>query len=228
MTGSCPVVSYLPAKTSTTNLIPTLLAAPNMQPSSRLLIAATILAVIFNAAIIFDVLRNSNTGLYDEGQFVEDIGAFCFLSGSLALFGSAFFLSGLEKFIRSGLGAMNLMFFLREVDVHEINVPFPIKEISSNDLKDGLFVVLFLVLGTLFLVKYRHNWKQALGYFQNRIGVLFAVGIGIFATAGLLEQLHFSFAEELLEANGAYCFFLAALLTILIPPTDADSLEAPR
>lgn len=185
-----------------------------MTSANRLLIAAALIAVFFNGAIIVDVLTNQNEALFAEGEFVEDISSFSFLTAALALFASSFYHQGITRFLQASLGTLNLMLFLREVDVGDLNIPFPIKQITSNDLKDGLFVVIFLTLGIVFLCKYRKRIKEVCSYFLNRVGALLIGGGVLFLIAGPLEEFDFHFAEELIESNGAYCFLLASFFFI--------------
>lgn len=202
-----------------------------MIPSLIFPISALFLAVFVNGAIIFDFFANGNTTLHEEGEFIENIAAFCFLCSAVLLLANSCFHTGLERFLKASIGAVNLMFFLREVDVANFNVPFPIREIASNNLKDGLFTLLFLILAIVALLKYRKQFGYIFKQFQNSIGTLYLGGGMLFLIASIFEQIDHHFIEELLESNSSFCFLCSSLLlanrTLLsLPPEKPQKMSA--
>lgn len=191
--------------------------ASAMANNTRLIVFLVALAIVFNLAILVAVLVGGNVALYEEGGFVEDISFFCFLCGATILYASAFYRRAYDRHLTVLFGTACLMFFLREVDVGEMNIPQPIKFVTSEDPKDILMTIVFLLLGVHFLRFYRSKLSSAGKLFKTTVARLTLIGCGFFLVAAAFEQLEKIFAEELLETNAAFFILLAALIHVLDP-----------
>lgn len=184
-------------------------------PSSSLfkfIAMAGVFIVALNLAIIREVIWDGNEELFAEGQFIENLTAFALLCGATILFGGAFFRQGLSRFLLVSLATINLIGFLREVDVADYNVPSPFLEIASNDVKDGLFTVVMVGLILVGLKNYRQKLGVVWRGFWNPTGWLLMSGGGLFFVACVAEMFESKFIEELLEANAAMLFLCGSFL----------------
>ena len=189
-----------------------------LRSSLQLIGTFLFLVLVVNLSVIREVIYQNNTPLYDEGGLVETLTAAAFVTGAVFLFATSFFRRGLAKFLTVLLATVNLTGFLREVDVAEYNVPSPISELASNDLKDTLLAL--FALGLLFIAirKYRKKVKVVIQTFWNPTGVMLVLGVLIFLVSSVFEQTHHNFAEELLEANAAMAFLCGSLLFAVHEP----------
>lgn len=188
-----------------------------MTPNTRLVVFMVALATFFNIVICIEVLELGNSELFQEGAFVEDLSFFSFLCASVTLYASAFYRRSYDRHLTIIFATACLAFFLREVDVGEMNVPQPIKAVTSNNTKDALMTVAFLLLFLHFLRCYRDRLKQASLLFKTMVARLVLIGAALFLVAAIFEQIDAIFAEELLETNAAFFILLAALIHILDP-----------
>lgn len=206
------IPSYLSSPPTFHHPLPSLLT-----PNTRLVVFMVALATFFNIVICLDVLGRGNSELFQEGAFVEDLSFFSFLCASVTLYASTFYRRGYDRHLTIIFATACLMFFLREVDVGELNIPQPIKAITSNDTKDILMTITFILLFLHFLRCYRARLKQASLLFKTMVARLVLVGVVLFLVAATFEQIHAVFLEELLETNAAFFILLAALIHILDP-----------
>lgn len=188
-----------------------------MSNNSRLVISMVALAAFFNLSICYGVIAGGNLALFEEGGFVEDISFFAFLCGAVILYASAFYRAGYDRHLTVIFGTACLMFFLREVDVGEMNIPQPIKFVTSEDPKDILMTIVFVLLGIHFLRCYRARLKNVGVVFKTLVARLTLIGCVFFLVAAVFEQMERIFAEELLETNAAFFILLAALVHALDP-----------
>lgn len=193
-----------------------------MPPNTKLVIFLVALAAFFNLSICVDVIARGNEALFEEGNFVEDISFFAFLCGAMILFASAFYRQGYDRLLTIIFGTACLVFFLREVDVGEMNVPQPIKFVTAEDPKDILMTVVLILLGVHFLRHYRDRLRDVGLLMKTLVARLTLVGCLFFIAAAVFEQMERIFVEELLETNASFFILLGALVHVL----DAKNLTA--
>jgi hypothetical protein len=188
-----------------------------MSSRNRFLIFTIGLMVVFNLAIAFDVLGNGNAELFAEGAFIEDISFFSFLCGALTLFASACYRSGFDRYLTLVFATTCLLLFLREVEIEELNIPFPIKEIFSDTAKDLLFGIIYLGFIVTFFTRYRHQLRATPRLLRSSVAIWVLVGCVVCVIGSAFEDLDRVFVEELLESNGAFLILVGALLHIFEP-----------
>lgn len=186
-----------------------------MSASTRFILAAVIFGLAVNLTIIFAVVYRGNTELINEGAFIEDIGAFCFLSGAFTLLASAFYRPPPVRFLAIFLGTAYLMFFLREVDVGDLNIPAPIKQLTSNNLKDSLFAIVFVAFFAFYFIKLKKHTRTLVRSWKSPAAILLVIGCGFFVIASGFELSERVFMEELLETNAAYILLIGSLVFAL-------------
>ena len=188
------------------------MAPPQTHSNLKFIGTASFLIILVNLNVIWEVLWRGNVQLYEEGQFVETLTAASFLCGAVILFAAAFFRQGLSRLLTASLATVNLTGFLREIDMADYNIPSPIRELVSNDVKDTILALVFVALVFVALKNYRHRVRDVFRSFLNSMGGLLVLGGLFFLTANVAEQLDREFAEELLEANAAMAFLCGCLL----------------
>lgn len=188
-----------------------------MTQNIRLVVFMFMLAIFFNIAICIDVLVVGNKALFEEGAFIEDLSFFSFLCGSVTLYASAFYRRGYDRQLTIIFATACLMFFLREVDVGEMDIPQPIKVPTSNDTKDTLLTITFALLLLHLLRCYRDRVSKISLLFKTMVARLVLIGGALFLLAATFEQIEAVFLEELIETNAAFFILLAALIHVLDP-----------
>lgn len=188
-----------------------------MTQNTRFVVFMFTLAIFFNIVICVDVLVFRNEALFEEGAFIEDLSFFSFLCGSITLYASAFYRLGYDRHLTIIFATACLMFFLREVDVGEMDVPQPIKAVTSNDTKDILLTVTFALLIFHLLRCYRSRLGQSFLLFKTLVARLVLIGVALFLIATGFEHIEAVFLEELIETNAAFFILLAALIHVLDP-----------
>ncbi|MBK1833203.1 hypothetical protein [Roseibacillus ishigakijimensis] len=183
-----------------------------MSPTTRFLVSHVFIALVVNFSILSDLIRFDNTALCEEGSFVEDISFFSFLAGAFVFFSASFHREGFARFGARALAVAYLAFFLREVDVADHNVPFPLKQLGSNLLKDTLVGLAALAFGFVFLRRYRDRIPALLASHRLLFTRLLLLGSALFVIASGFEQRDLMVVEEILETNAAFAFFVASLL----------------
>ena len=198
----------------------------SLQPTLQFIRTFAILAIIVNASVIWEVTAKGNHGLYEEGAFIESLTATAFLCGAVFLFATSFFRQNLLRFLTLSFATVNATAFLREVDVADYNVPSPLRELASNNLKDTILTVVFLGLLLFALKNYRHRVMEALQRLRNPAGLSFLLGGLIFLVSCIAEKLDNQFSEELLEANASLAFLCGSLLFGLTTSNSSEASDA--
>lgn len=188
-----------------------------MERNRKIEILLLIIIIFLNIGILHEVLIAGNTDLYQEGAFIENTSAFCYLSGSLILFASALIRSHFRRWLTLFFALCCLTFFLREVDIADINVPSIVKLLGADSTKDMILATGFLFLTYHFLKHYRHLTSEMPNLLKSKIAILTLTGCSLVIIGDSLEKLHWMFLEEFVEMNGSWLIFVAAVIHVIEP-----------
>ncbi|KAF0095691.1 MAG: hypothetical protein E1N59_467 [Puniceicoccaceae bacterium 5H] len=178
---------------------------------------AILAVLLLNGVLIEEVMLQGRSELYAENELIENLQA-CFYAGGFfcALWG-LLHVQRFERWLGAAFSLACLTFFLREVDMAELNLPEVVKFFTGGTSKDLLLAFAFLALIVRFGVTYRQHLREFWTIVRTRIA-LFCIGGGALLVLGsLFEQTHHPFLEELVELDGALLILSAAILYALSP-----------
>ncbi len=156
--------------------------------------------------------------LFEEGGFIESIGAFAFLFSGILLLFLSFYEVRLERRLTLFFAVTCIILFLREVDVEDLNAPYLVKFLGAGEGRDALFVSIYLILTALILWKDRPGLLgKARRCFKSQVAIFVLIGCVALLVGSVFEKCHQVFAEELMEMNGALFILFASLLHIKHP-----------
>jgi len=186
-----------------------------------------ILMIILNALTLQEIYLSKNFEIYAEGQFVESISAFCYLFAAILTFFRSFHRKGLEQKLTWLFSLTSLLFFVRELDLEDHNIPNVLISMGTGAGRDVLFVTLYLVLiGSVLLLP---GCRQALNlatFFKSEVIAVLTVGVWLLGFGSLFERFDQMATEEVLEMNGALLFLLAAILHERVPMTKSPKFDS--
>ncbi len=176
--------------------------------------------VTLNILILHEVFSCGNHVIYDEGEFVECTSAFCYLFASVLTFFRSFHRQGLERKLTLFFALTSLLFFIRELDCEDFNIPYLLITLSTGTGRDILFSLLFLLLlVSMFFSEEGRSGLRFKNLLKSKV-ILMALAGGLLLIVGaVFERMHSNMIEELLEMNGALLILFAALLHETLPMT---------
>lgn len=159
-----------------------------------------------------------NLEIYEEGEFIENTTAFAFMFSGVLLLFLSLNRSGLEGLLTLTFSVTCLMFFVREVDIEDLNVPYTLQLVGSGRGRDILFLLLYLLIGCgVFVFKKRHVDFKFRALFRSEVAIVVIVGCVCLLMGDVLQHFDVMMAEEILEMDGALLILLAAIIHIRTP-----------
>lgn len=177
-----------------------------------------VILVVLNVLVFWDILGAGNHDLYEEGEFIENATAFCFMMSGVLLLFLSLNKDGLEKMLTLFFAATCVMFFLREVDVEDFNVPAGLQLVSSGTGRNVAFSLVYvLIFAGLFV-----NWRKlkdfkVLSLLRSEVSISVMIACGLILLGDVLQHMDSMMGEEILEMNGGFFILLAAILHIRTP-----------
>lgn len=166
-----------------------------------------------NFSVMCEILGKSNVLLCDEGQMVEAVSAFCYLCGALIMLFRAANLKRAEALWTVFFGATCLMFFFREMDLRDLNVPPVFKLVGEGTGRNVIFASVFLILASLIVMTHRSSFFRELrSVLASPVIRLAMLGCVFLVIGRIFEIRHFQTAEEIFEMNGSALILFAALM----------------
>ena len=174
--------------------------------------------LILSGLTLHEVYFCHNAAICQEGEFVEGISAFSYLFAAILTFFRSFHRSGLEQKLTWIFSITSLLFFVRELDLEDLNIPSVLITMGTGTGRDLLFVTLYVVIisSMLWSESNRHalNFK---GVLQSEVVLVAVIGCVLLTLGSFFEHLHSDSIEEILEMNGSLLILLAAILHERIP-----------
>jgi hypothetical protein len=177
-----------------------------------------VLLVMMNAVTIREVFLLKNPTICNEGHFVEGVSAFCYLFAAITTFFRSFYRRGLEQKLTWIFSITCLLFFLRELDLEDFNVPHVLILLGTDTGRDVVFCSLYFA--TLVALFSSASDRAALSYgalFRSPVIRVSVVACVILVIASLLELLDWHEVEEILEMNSSILILVAAILHERVP-----------
>ena len=172
----------------------------------------------FNALTLHEIFVNKNTSIYEEGEFVEGISAFCYMCASILTFFRGFDRTGVERKLTWFFSLTCLLFFIRELDLEDLNIPSLLQTIGFGTGRDVFFVVLYLGIICAVAISARDRIDLRSKTLLQSMVVRFSIVGGLLLVLGsVFERMHLSVIEEVLEMNGSFVILFAAILHERIP-----------
>lgn len=176
------------------------------------------LLLMMNALTVREVFVLRNPTICNEGHFVEGVSAFCYLFAAIATFFRSFCRVGLEQKLTWIFSITCLLFFLRELDIEDFNVPHLLILLGTDTGRDLLFSSLYLAtLAALFLSASDRAELSMGALYRSPVIRVSVVACVLLVIASLLELLDWHETEEILEMNASVLILLAAVLHERIP-----------
>lgn len=174
--------------------------------------------IMINALALYEVCSLGNSGLYDEGGFIENVSASAFLFAGVLLLFLSLEKTGLERRLTQFFTVTCVVIFLREVDVEKLNVPAVLKFLGADTGRDILFVVLFLYIIIATILRHREGLvSKVKSCFASPVSITVLIGSAAVVLGAICEEMDYVFLEELLEMDGALLILLAAIVHIKEP-----------
>ncbi|MDP0499001.1 MAG: hypothetical protein Q7P63_02775 [Verrucomicrobiota bacterium JB022] len=174
-------------------------------------------ALGLNAAILYAVLWQGQVHLYEENELIENLQAVCYIGATFFTLWALLQLKGFERWLAGVFTFANVAFFLREVDVAEMDIAPMVNFFFGGMSKDILMTLVFLALVARFAVAFRHHLREFWQIVRSRISLLVIGGCLLLALGSFCEEVEMPFMEELAELNGALLIMTAAFFYALSP-----------
>lgn len=173
--------------------------------------------VFFNTLILREIF-SGNHSVCDEGDLVESISAFCYLAAAIVMFFRATHREALEQKMTLFFGLTCLLFFIREIDLEDLDIPTFFQFVGSGSGRDVIFLSAYLLIVVAALrLRKRAIWGDIAAIFRSNVIRIAVVGAVLLLLGSFAERSHSDVLEEILEMNGSMLILLAALLHERIP-----------
>lgn len=157
-------------------------------------------------------------GIARENGLMENLQAAALAGGMLICFIALFSSKQRDKrFILLSLVLVLLVFFLRELDVEDLDLPGLLITLGSGAGRDLLLGFAALVMLAVFIGNYQKLWPAVIRFLQHEACIPFYLGGLFYLAGGLFDKsffdlrpVHELFFEEICENAATYFLILGA------------------
>lgn len=179
-----------------------------------------LLAVILIANFIFAYLNfiQGDDQFYQEHEIVENLQALLLTLSCIFFLIYSFFLEKRSSLILLSFSLLCLTFFLREVDVEDLELPAFLILIGSDVGRNIIISILWALIALFMALDFRNMKNLVFLFLLSNSGILMLICASLLFTSDIFERwlhgtINSKFFEELLELNAYYFLFWSSMIS---------------